>query len=220
MIDIPVFIEVLSPLHLGVGEADVNYDAGVVHEACGLPYFPAKRFRGLLYESALEIVEMGELCRKAWISRDELDACFGRKAGSEGQVIFSDLHYKPKEGESYDQVKKDLEGLESQYGKLISPQDVLRTFLELRVQTSIDQETGTAKDGSLRNMYCLHAGIAFEGTITISAGGEVSYEKVLTLAAQNLHAAGGKRSRGFGRIQCWLSSKKEQEEKIKEVLGS
>ena len=58
--EIEVKIEVLSPIHLSSGQANVNVDAEVMHEANGLPYFPAKRFKGLLYESALEVTEMFE----------------------------------------------------------------------------------------------------------------------------------------------------------------
>ena len=63
MAEIDVTIEVLSPIHLGSGQADVNIDSEIVHDAFGFPYFPAKRFKGLLYESALEIREMFELSK-------------------------------------------------------------------------------------------------------------------------------------------------------------
>ena len=51
----------MSPIHLGSGAADVNLDADIIHDEFGLPYFPAKRFKGLLYESAVELEEMFEL---------------------------------------------------------------------------------------------------------------------------------------------------------------
>ena len=54
-------IEAVSPIHLGSGAADVNLDADIIHDEFGLPYFPAKRFKGLLYESAVELEEMFEL---------------------------------------------------------------------------------------------------------------------------------------------------------------
>ena len=58
MAEIDVTIKVETPLHLGSGQADVNLDAEIVHDAWGLPYFPAKRFKGLLFESAVEVFEM------------------------------------------------------------------------------------------------------------------------------------------------------------------
>ncbi len=55
MAELDVTIKVLSPIHLNSGQADVNVDAEIVHDALGFPYFPAKRFKGLLYESTLDI---------------------------------------------------------------------------------------------------------------------------------------------------------------------
>lgn len=47
-----------SPLQLGYGKAGIVIDTDVVHDRYGMPYFPAKRFKGLLYESALEMAEI------------------------------------------------------------------------------------------------------------------------------------------------------------------
>ncbi len=53
-------IETLSPLHLGSGQENIVLDADVVYDQYGMPYFPARRFRGLLYESAMEMEEMSQ----------------------------------------------------------------------------------------------------------------------------------------------------------------
>ena len=49
-------VAALSPLHLGSGRADVNVDAEVLHDRTGLPFFPGKRLKGVIYESALEVL--------------------------------------------------------------------------------------------------------------------------------------------------------------------
>ena len=61
MAEFEVLIEVSSPIHLSSGQADVNVDSDIIHDEYGFPYFQAKRFKGLLYESALEVQEMMEL---------------------------------------------------------------------------------------------------------------------------------------------------------------
>ncbi len=68
-----VRIKTESPLCLNSGKADVNVDADIVHDALGLPYFPGKRLRGLLYESAVEVVEMAELCEKNFVERKTVE---------------------------------------------------------------------------------------------------------------------------------------------------
>lgn len=51
MAEIAVTIETLTPIHLGSGKADVTIDAEIIHDALSFPYFPAKRFKGLLYDN-------------------------------------------------------------------------------------------------------------------------------------------------------------------------
>lgn len=51
-------IKIKSPLYLGSGEADLNTDADILHDDFGIPYFTGRRFKGLLYESILEVREM------------------------------------------------------------------------------------------------------------------------------------------------------------------
>ena len=48
-------IEALSPLALTSGKADVTLDSTIVHDKYGIPLFPAKRLRGLLYLSLIHI---------------------------------------------------------------------------------------------------------------------------------------------------------------------
>ena len=45
MAELSIEIKVLSPIHLGSGQAEVNIDSEIVHDAQGFPYFPAKRFK-------------------------------------------------------------------------------------------------------------------------------------------------------------------------------
>ena len=49
-------IQLLSPTMLMSGQ-DVNTDSTIVHDRYGIPFIPAKRVRGVLYESALEVAE-------------------------------------------------------------------------------------------------------------------------------------------------------------------
>lgn len=217
-----VIIEVKSPLHLGAGEGDVNSDAEVVHEACGLPYFPAKRFRGLLYESALEVAEMAERCGAHFLKKELVNRLFGRTEGGDMTLVISNFYLFLKENQSddgWEKLKADLERVERCFGD-VTAQDVLEEYTSLRVQTSIDKETGTTKDGSLRNMRCVNRGISFTGTVDIEArDGEMkSCCQALALALQNLTAAGGKRNRGFGQVKCHLEKEAEQAKLVKEAL--
>ena len=87
---IDVTVTALSPLHLGSGKADVVIDAEVVHDKYGMPYLPAKRFKGVLYESALEVWEMSELSDAHLCKKEEIEELFG-KVSSRVQLIIHGL---------------------------------------------------------------------------------------------------------------------------------
>ncbi len=204
-----VTIETLSPIHLSSGRADVTVDAEVVHDAAGLPYFPAKRLKGLLYESALELVEASELAASGPAARDTLEELFRHGVEKKVQLIIHDF-YIP----DYENVRADLLYLEAAYGAVFQPSDVLGEFSSVRYQTAIDSDTGTAKATSFRNLRVLDAGIKFTGKIQL-VNGEARHENLLILALRNLRTAGMKRSRGLGRIRCTLP---DMDKRVREAL--
>ena len=188
----------LSPLHLGSGQADVNVDAEVIHDDTGLPYFPAKRFKGLLYESALEVAEMSELAGLNLLNKNEIDALFQHGCLGDTQLIVSNLYL-----EDYEQMHEDWNYLQEEFPALFQVTDVLEQYTSLRYQTKLDRETGTAADTSLHNMRVVDEGLSFEGQCCVQNGNRRALE-ILALALRNLSQSGLKRTRGFGRIACTM----------------
>lgn len=191
-------VKALSPLALGSGQADVNVDADVVHDDVGLPYFPARRLKGLLYESALEITEMAERAGLMFFSREALDTLFQHGCEGERQLVIGDLFLAEASS-----MRRDWQYLLARYPAFFRVEDVLGDYSSLRYQTRIDRETGTAADTSLRNLRVLDAGLEFSGELCVQEGSREAL-LILSLAAANLHAAGEKRTRGFGRIACTI----------------
>jgi len=192
---VKVDIVVESPITLSSGKADVTVDCDVIHDRYGLPYFPAKRLKGLLSESALEIAEMSELSQAGFLSKETVAELFQHGTDSPVQFIIHDFHLV-----GYNDMVKDLQYLQSAYPECILPDDVLREYTSLRYQTAID-DTGVAADTSLHNMRVVKAGITFTGNIELQ-GVEERHFKAFVLALQNLRCAGLKRNRGFGKIKC------------------
>lgn len=211
--DIKVTIQLKSPLQLSSGAADINVDTDVILDEWGLPFIPAKRFRGVLYESALELVEMKEALGETdgALSRSVLHELFNR--GHEESSIrasFEDFHIK-----GYEDIVKELRGLTQQYGDVIGRNQIRDAFTSVRYQTAIDAESGVAKDGSLRNLRVVdNTSFEFVGTIHIDGGNE-QHEMLLAAALKNMSAIGFKRNRGFGRIACAMPN---QDKLIKSVL--
>lgn len=193
---ISIYVKTFSPLHLGSGGADIHVDTDVVQDDVGLPYFPAKRLKGLLYESGLEVSEMagGRL-----IAKEKLDTLFQRGRGGVQQLVISNLYL-----ENYDVLHADLLYLQKNFPSVFRPAYVLDQYASVRYQTAINPETGVAQENSLRNMRVLDAGLTFVGEIRI-LGGEKDCLRTLALAVRNLSQCGGKRTRGFGQIACTLT---------------
>ncbi len=195
MKELKVKVELFSPLQLGSGRADVIIDSEAVHDKFGLPYFPGKRFRGLLYESA---VEMAEISDGAWFSREDVDELFGH-AGSDSVLLRVDNLTLA----DYTQLKEQWRLLEEEYPELYTPESLWESYTSIRYQTAIDKETGLADDGSLRNLRVVDSGHCFFGSIYLLGAGNKA-DEIISKALLNLRYAGAKRNRGCGRIRCSL----------------
>ena len=205
-------VAALSPLHLGSGRADVNVDAEVVHDRAGLPYFPGKRLKGLIYESALEVLEMSELAGLNLFTEEEMEELFQHNVQSDTQLTIPNLHLASEK--AVRQMEEDWLYLQQHYPDLVSAQDVLSLYTSLRYQTMIDRETGTAAETSLRNIRVVDEGLVFCGTVRLKRGTRKKLT-ILALALRNLSQAGMKRNRGFGRISCAML---QQGKDIRSVL--
>ena len=193
-----VLIENISPMHLGSGQADVNVDADVVHDENGLPYFPGKRLKGLLYESGIEVLEMLSSCGSDFYSKEAWDELFNHGVESECHLIIPNINL-----EGYENISREWGALISTFPGMFQPVDVLGSYTTIRYQTRIDSATGVAADTSLHNMRVVDAHQRFMGRIKFS-GGKLEHLELLALAFQNLQQSGLKRNRGFGEIKCTI----------------
>ncbi|WP_071604424.1 RAMP superfamily CRISPR-associated protein [Selenomonas artemidis] len=207
-----VRIQTLSPLHLGSGRAQVVLDAEIVHDDCGLPYFPAKRFKGLLYESAVEVAEMMDACAAASDLRAEIDALFRHGTSGDAQIVVHDFHM-----EGAEKMHEDWRRLLRDYPEILRTEDVLELYTTVRYQTKIDPETGTAADTSLRNLRLLKENVTFAGSIGLENPAPRHWG-IIALALRNLRHAGGKRNRGFGKIKCTLEKESDHAKLIENTI--
>ncbi|MBQ9486602.1 MAG: hypothetical protein IJU91_02220 [Selenomonadaceae bacterium] len=199
MAEFEIKIKVDSPIHLGSGQADVNLDAEFVHDAQGFPYFPAKRFKGLLYESAVEVFEMCELAGMDTTNLAEPEKIFNRNSDDTGnvsdvQIIVPNFYFK-----DYQKLCDEWKYLQKKYPEVFLPTDILNAYSSVRYQTQL--KDGITVDGSLRNLRVLNAGVEFFGTVTVLNASD-GVLNLIALALKNLSAAGTKRNRGFGHITC------------------
>lgn len=211
MAEFDVTIEILSPIHLISGQADVNVDSEIVHDDLGFPYFPAKRFKGLLYESAVEIFEMFELSKLDTQNLSPLEKIFHRQSKSNVQLIVPNFFIKP--ADEYEIFCSEWRYLKMTYPEIFTTAEILNSFTSLRYQTQLTD--GVAANGSLHNLRVLNEGIKFFGRVTLLNADE-KILNVLALAIKNLSSAGTKRNRGFGRIKCTAEFGNKSSDKLVE----
>lgn len=195
LIEIPCLkITLKSDLCVGAGESyQSKVDQEVVYDDYGFPYIPAKRLRGCIRESALELVEFGRYTKESY------DALFGKEGNQASKFILNDAHLK-----DYEQMVKDLQVCSDQ--SLRHPQNVLELYTYTRTQTKIDCATGIAQDNSLRTMRVVKKDLSFFADMELKA---VSKEEknLLEEAISMTKHIGLNRTRGLGLVEMSLEQK-------------
>lgn len=203
-------LELLSDTLIGSGEGwGATIDTDIVFDDFGLPYIPARRVKGCLRESALEVMEMFEQSGIDFASKGDIDTLFGKPGQSEsGSLSFSDCYL-----DNYSLDKQWIEWLIAEYPDIFSKDAILDTFTSIRQQTAINKnedpslsaKKGVAEKASLRTSRVLDKGIKFSGTIESSFDLENRLFDFLVFAARNLRYMGTNRNRGLGSVLCSLT---------------
>lgn len=210
-------IETSAATLVGSGEGFGSIvDSDIVYDQLGLPYLPARRVKGLLRESALEVLEMFEQAKLfPAVDIQILYHTFGAPGDSHGANIkIRDLYLEGEE-----ELKTWLPWLYSEYPVIMTPHNVLECFTEIRQQTSIGDD-GLAEKGSLRVSRVLKKGYVFKGNLNFSVP-SVQGVKLMTLACANLRRMGSIRNRGLGEIKCslWKDGFSITENVLAEIRG-
>ena len=179
----------------GAGEGLAGIiDTDIAHDECGIPYIPAKRIKGILRESAIELQDAGEL------SKDQVFTLFGKTGCKKGTTLRIANGYIA----NYDKVRNFLRYC-SQNGKIqgyFNSEAALSFYTYTRSQTTIEEESGTAKKSSLRTFRVLKKGLTFEFDVQ---GAEGSISELKKICAVTKHF-GLSRTRGLGEISMSLDT--------------
>ena len=227
-------IELLSDLCTYSGDTyNSIVDTDVVYDQYGLPYIPARRIKGCIREGGMELAELGctmEIEKKESQSTEciSIDACIIRKVfGEEGNV---DSAFSISNACLKDYPKKKAALMRAMEDPAISPQKVLDLYTYTRTQTSVELETGTARENSLRTMRVVKKGLIFEAEVRWNhkdLNQDSNEFHVLKAAASVVKHIGCGRTRGLGLVNLELipdeinntdETNKLQEENRKEEL--
>ncbi|MBU1754636.1 CRISPR-associated protein [bacterium] len=186
-----------SEVSVGSGEGwGATIDSDIVFDEYGLPYIPARRIKGVLRESGIEVAEMFALSNIDHYFTKKVEILFGERGERDSSPIcFGNLYI-----EDYIVNKSWIQWSIEEYPSLISRDMVLKTFTNIRQQTAIDKD-GVAKENSLRTIRVLRRDISFSGVVQVEDGFDIA---PLCLAVRNLRYMGTSRNRGFGHVCCEL----------------
>jgi CRISPR/Cas system CMR subunit Cmr4 (Cas7 group RAMP superfamily) len=189
-------------------------DQEVEHDAYGFPYLRGRTLKGVLSEECDNIVAMlpdtnlvdwnaalVRLFGTSGSTRDTManwhfgDACIPE---SLRQAVAQQLD-KDDADDATDDEEPPLE---------FTSNDILESLTTIRRQTSINAETGTPEDGSLRSMRVVIRGLVLVSQITVMAHPERDEPSVdaclLAAGCLALRHIGAGRNRGRGWVSCSL----------------
>ena len=192
-------ITLASPVLIGSGDGwGALIDADVVFDDLGLPFIPARRIKGALRESALEVLEMFEASGIGGLSPVDWEDAFGRTGTVDGGAFNFNNLLLPEYVAVRDWCRWALDNCPG----VISMETIMNALTETRDQTSLTDD-GVAEDRSLRRSRVLRAGLSFTGAVTHVHSG-LRAVQLLALACLNLRYMGTMRHKGCGHVSCAL----------------
>lgn len=190
-------MKLISDALPGSGEGLAGFiDTDIVFDENGIPYIPAKRIKGILRESALELSDAGLL------NSDIIDI-FGEQ-GKEKGCGFRISNGFLKDYHSYCRLIKHAKYRDerNRLPHFFNKESALDYFTYIRSQTKIDCEKGAAQDKSLRINRVLKKGLEFHFQLQF----DTKYEKDLKNILKVTRFFGHNRTRGMGHIKMSLLS--------------
>lgn len=197
-------ITLLSDLCCYSGEVyNSTVDIDCVYDKYGIPYIPAKRIKGCVREAALELtdirianLEQKNICKeeletKTKKIKDMYSEVFGEKGDKSSIFSLSNARIN-----NYHEVVNEINNFKNK--DLCEQQKVLNLFTYTRTQTTIDEETGSAKENSLRTMRVVKKGLEFYADLGCK---DNKYDDYIEEAVGMVKHMGLSRTRGLGLVK-------------------
>ncbi len=179
-------LKLLSDMCAASGEGySHTIDTDVCYDEYGLPRIPSRRLKGCLRAAA------------EYIGSPHIDRIFGVSGKTEGTMKLGNGLLKDHAA-LVEEIKKDLAG--------VPPQDVLELFTGTRISTEINDETGVAKDESMRAVRVVNRLLPYgenESTVFVfDCDCPDGDKKELERICMALRRMGSNRNRGMGEVEC------------------
>lgn len=187
----------------GIQQGTVDMD--IQTDEYGFPYFSGRTLKGVLRREADWFVSH---------LSGEKKSCFKKAVCS----LFGEGDQKGGHQANYDSLKFGEARVSDQLQEMVkeydlSNQDILHAMTFVRSMTSIDRETGTGKEGSLRQARAIKKGYTLFAPVFTTRALKEQEKELLETTVKLLRRIGMMRSRGKGAVTCQLHWRdKEQRE--------
>lgn len=208
-------IELLSEaIFAGDGEQRGNVDIDLRADEDGFPYYAGRTLKGILREQAEWYIDCINDERKRIELREAFYRLFGQADNYE-----QDIHHSNHTSLRFSDAKLSHTLYEFVQKNNVEPLDVFRSTTAIRSMTKIDDETGTAESGNLRQVRVIHKGYKFYAPIYVQGELNSTEKFLLETAVKLVRHIGLMRNRGKGHVKCsihWYD--KTQQAVVKEKL--
>ncbi len=185
-----ISITTLSHVLPSSGERSALIDNDIVFHTTGFPYIPARRIKGLLRESLIEVFEIQDNPN----SESIIEKLFGNEGNTyvKGGCLSIGNAYL----NDWEKILMEID----LFSSIVDKEVVKEVFTSELSQTTINED-GIAQDKSLRNYRVLNPNYTFSAAISSSLFLEEMEVALIKLACKNLRYMGTRRNRGFGKVK-------------------
>ena len=201
MTDYILEIRLQSPLTSAAGEGRVGLvDRDIAFDEFGLPILPGRRLKGLWRDAYRDVADAWQRCGQNPIPVAQIFGDAGQSPNDGDACIY----VANAELEDASSIKQWLKYLQHHKVRKLHVDDVVGYYASVRAQTSIDRQTGSAKEDTLRLTRTLRSDLIFWAPIHFTESPDAALQNALALGAVALRHMGTARTRGLGKIRCRL----------------
>lgn len=189
-------VTLISDLCTSTGESFGGYiDIDSVVDENGIPYIPGRRFKGLLRDVSLELLDF----TNSPFTIEDINALYGETGKFESGALEITNGYI----ENYEHIVSELNELKktTEYASFYKPEFITDIYTRLITQTNIDREKRSAKKGSLRVSRVVNRGLVFYFDVNLK---DKRLLPLLQDSCKALRHMGLNRTRGYGEVRCEL----------------
>lgn len=207
-------LTLLSEAVFGRGDGVAgSVDTEVEHDDYGLPYLHGRGVKGLLTAQCADI--LGTLERSPAYAN--LEAAATRLFGEGGSsltangALYVGPALLPNSLRQAVRQKIDQDNKQDNKQNKLRRADVLAALTTVRRQTQVDDQTGVAKDRSLRAMRVLIRELEFEAALITERDLDPTERGLLAACVKAVRRVGTHRARGLGRVKTELYDSNRQQ---------